>query len=243
MSQAHASFESHVEKIYGAATVEDVSAAFLAGSATLGFEMCALFSCAGLDHPPRAINFQRLPQVWVDRYFEQKYYDIDPIYSVIQLRTDPFSWDDPRYRSTLTTAQNAILDECGEAGLAGGIAIPIGTPGEWAACCAVVPSAEGVDPVSQGLAHSLATFAHARARILLGDAPSPTRLSQRERECLLLAARGKSDWAIGEMLSLSERTVHHAIERAKKRYGVATRVQAIVHAIAAGEFTAADTMR
>ena len=69
-----------------------------------------------------------------------------------------------------------------------------------------------------------------------------TRLSKRERECLLLAAQGKSDWAIAELLGLSERTAHHAIERAKHKYGVSTRVQAIVHAIAAGEFSAADTI-
>jgi LuxR family quorum-sensing system transcriptional regulator CciR len=68
------------------------------------------------------------------------------------------------------------------------------------------------------------------------------KLTQRERECLLLAARGKSDSAIGEVLNISGRTVHHAIERAKQRYGVSRRVQAILHAIAAGEFSAADAL-
>ncbi len=69
-----------------------------------------------------------------------------------------------------------------------------------------------------------------------------TRLSKRERQCLLLAAQGKSDWAIAEMLDLSDRTVHHAIERAKNKYGVVTRVQAVVYAIAEGEFSAEDVL-
>lgn len=61
------------------------------------------------------------------------------------------------------------------------------------------------------------------------------RLTKRERECLTLAARGKSNWASSEILGISERTVHHVIERAKRRLGVATRVQAVVHALYRGD--------
>ena len=242
MSEANNSFATYVEKINRAPTVDAARSAFLAGTYALGFEKAALFSCGAFDAPPQLINFTRIPQAWLDHYRERKYYEIDPVFEMVQKKTRPFRWDDPCYRESLSAAQNAMLDECGEAGMAGGVAIPIASPGGWAACCALVTAHEGVDPVSHGLAHSLAVFAHARARRLLGDVRRGPRLSERERECLLLAARGKSDWAISEVFGLSERTVHHAIERAKKRYGVATRVQAIVHAIANGEFKAEDTM-
>ena len=67
-------------------------------------------------------------------------------------------------------------------------------------------------------------------------------LSRRERQCLELAAQGKSDWAVGRILGISERTVHHHIERAKHRLGVATRVQAIVQALFARHISFGDVM-
>ena len=60
-------------------------------------------------------------------------------------------------------------------------------------------------------------------------------LTKRERECLTLAANGKNDREIGEILSLSEKTVSTYIQRAKVRYGVSTRIQAVVLALRDGE--------
>ena len=61
-------------------------------------------------------------------------------------------------------------------------------------------------------------------------------LTTRERECLALAATGKSDLKIGKILSLSEKTVSTYIQRAKLRYGVDTRIEAVVCALRRGEF-------
>ena len=68
-------------------------------------------------------------------------------------------------------------------------------------------------------------------------------LSERERECLTLAAQGKSDWAVGRILGISERTVHNHIENAKRRLRVTTRVQAIVHGLASGQIVLRDVLR
>jgi DNA-binding CsgD family transcriptional regulator len=56
-------------------------------------------------------------------------------------------------------------------------------------------------------------------------------LSRRETECLQWAAKGKTDWEIGQILSLSEKTVNVYIERAKSKYGVRSRTQAITLAM------------
>lgn len=68
------------------------------------------------------------------------------------------------------------------------------------------------------------------------------RLTLRERQCLELVARGKSDWVVSKLLGISERTVHNHIERAKRRLGVATRVQAIVHALATRQISFGDVL-
>jgi len=59
-------------------------------------------------------------------------------------------------------------------------------------------------------------------------------LTERERACLALAATGKSDWEIGLALSLSEKTVNTYVQRAKAKYRVSTRADAIVCGVRSG---------
>ena len=56
-------------------------------------------------------------------------------------------------------------------------------------------------------------------------------LSPREVECLSWAAAGKTDAEIGRILTISPRTTRFHIENAKKKLGVATRVQAVAEAM------------
>jgi len=62
----------------------------------------------------------------------------------------------------------------------------------------------------------------------------PLSLSDRERECMVLAAQGKSDREIGEKLGLSEKTVDEYIQRVKHKFEVSSRVEAIVWALKLG---------
>jgi LuxR family quorum-sensing system transcriptional regulator CciR len=68
-------------------------------------------------------------------------------------------------------------------------------------------------------------------------------LSGRQLDCLVLAAQGKSDSVIAQLLGISPETVHQHIETAKRRYGVATRTQLVVRALFDNQITFADTMR
>jgi LuxR family transcriptional regulator, quorum-sensing system regulator CciR len=56
-------------------------------------------------------------------------------------------------------------------------------------------------------------------------------LTSRQRDCLILVARGKNDRQIAEALGISGQTVHKHIEAAKKRYGVSTRMQLVMQAL------------
>jgi DNA-binding CsgD family transcriptional regulator len=59
-------------------------------------------------------------------------------------------------------------------------------------------------------------------------------LSVRERECLQWVAAGKSDWEIGEILSISAKTANAHIEHVKQKYRVSTRMLAVVYALRSG---------
>jgi DNA-binding CsgD family transcriptional regulator len=62
----------------------------------------------------------------------------------------------------------------------------------------------------------------------IGVADPP--VTDRESEILAWIAAGKSDWQIGRILELSPKTVNFHVENAKRKFGVATRVQAVLAA-------------
>jgi DNA-binding CsgD family transcriptional regulator len=47
-------------------------------------------------------------------------------------------------------------------------------------------------------------------------------------------ATGKSDWQIGQILDISNKTVNYHAENLKRKYGVATRIQVVVAALRGG---------
>jgi DNA-binding CsgD family transcriptional regulator len=60
------------------------------------------------------------------------------------------------------------------------------------------------------------------------------RVTARESEVLAWVAAGKSDWAIGQILNISGKTVNFHVENAKRKLGAGTRVQAVVAAMRSG---------
>jgi DNA-binding CsgD family transcriptional regulator len=61
-----------------------------------------------------------------------------------------------------------------------------------------------------------------------------TRMTARESEVLAWVAAGKSDWAIGQILNISGKTVNFHVENAKRKLGAGTRVQAVIAAMRVG---------
>ncbi len=73
------------------------------------------------------------------------------------------------------------------------------------------------------------------ARALPARPPAPlVVLSEREIETLVWSARGKTSGEIASILGLSKRTVDFHANNARQKLGVATRVEAVIKAAAAG---------
>jgi len=129
-----------------------------------------------------------------------------------------------------------------DVGLGNGFTIPLHSPGALPASCSLVVGPDGVDPLDVPVAHWCAVYAHEAARRLLMAQASlgRPRLSVRERQCLEWVARGKEDGAIAIILGIQISTAHNTVQRAMKKYRVATRVQAVVRAMAEGEISLED---
>jgi DNA-binding CsgD family transcriptional regulator len=60
-------------------------------------------------------------------------------------------------------------------------------------------------------------------------------LTRRESQVLEWIATGKSDWQIGQILEISDKTVNYHAENLKRKYGVSTRIQMVVAAVRDGQ--------
>jgi LuxR family quorum-sensing system transcriptional regulator CciR len=69
------------------------------------------------------------------------------------------------------------------------------------------------------------------------------RLTDRQRDCLVWAARGKSDWEISRILGIGQETVIQHLKTARERYGVAKRTQLAVSALFDGTISFFDVLK
>lgn len=71
------------------------------------------------------------------------------------------------------------------------------------------------------------------------EAPASVPLTDRQLECLSWISEGKSSTDIGEILSISGRTVDYHVGEICQRLNVRTRMQAVAHALRSGWLEAA----
>ena len=229
-----------------------VDALVLAFSDTLNVLGFRYYACCShvdpLRPPQRTVMLLNYPEVWVRSYSDDELHHIDPVFQRAERALLPFSWDDSEFRSGLSSTQRNVLSEAASFGIAHGYTTPIHAPGSSGsvrASCTVIPDSRVVDTRSYFMVQLMALHLYERASrdgACASEEPS-IGLPPRERQCLALAAQGKTDWEIGQLLNIAERTVHNHIERAKRRLGVITRVQAVVHALAHQQFAFGDVVR
>ena len=110
-------------------------------------------------------------------------------------------------------------------------------------CCSFLVRKGAVLPAeSFAAAHYVAAMALEGTYRVDRVHPARPRLTPRQRDCMVLAAQGKSDWEIGKLLGISESTVHKHIEDAKRRFGVSTRIQLVVRGLAEARLSFSDIL-
>ncbi len=188
---------------------------------------------------PKAL-FGRPDPRWNERYREERLFKRDPALNALFTNVRPFTWSDIRNNAALNE-DCGIFDDAAELGLREGLVVPIHGPHGSVAGLQLVGAAPDLDPQLRPTLHALGMMYGTLGLPLseLAAERQPKRgLTPREKECLLWAARGKSDWDIGMILGLAERTVSMHCDRARARLGARTRIQALATALRLGWITA-----
>lgn len=177
------------------------------------------------------------PEEWSNRYRQLNYINNDPAVLHSAHSLDPYTWSEALESANYSKFQTKIVREGTEFGLTEGFVIPIINFTEGPSGIALAGSHLELSVRDRAEMQLAAIYAHAKIRALRPRQRKPKHkasLSPRERECMHWVAAGKSDWEIAEILTLSHKTVHNTVERAKQKLGVPTRVQAVVAAIRIG---------
>lgn len=166
----------------------------------------------------------------------------DPIMEACEKTLTGFFWSDVGSLVVLTDKHKERAEAVAKTGLADGFVVPTHLPGEHPGSCHFATAGGRLLRREDSAAlQTVATYGFEAARRLVQrDAPARPALTDRQRECIILSAKGKSDNVIAQLLGLSPKTVNAYMESAKRRYGVATRNQLIVRALYASEITFHD---
>jgi LuxR family quorum-sensing system transcriptional regulator CciR len=191
------------------------------------------------------LRISDFPDNWVDQLLGKGLVTDDPVLMASERNATLFAWSNLSALVPLSGRHRAYMAAARSAGLAEGYTVPIYIPGQASGLVSFVVS-KSADLPNESLpaAQYLACFAFEAARRLRlkGPVAEAPRLTQRQLDCLVLAARGKSNWVTDQLLGLSEGTVHKYLEAAKRRYGVSSRTELVVRALFDGHLGFADVM-
>ena len=219
--------------------------------AALGFDYVALMHHVAAPESTRwAVHVVDYPEEWRMQIRTQRYLAEDPVLTACQRSAAAFLWSELPGLFAMSPRQKEILEHAFACGLGEGFTVPVNVPGEYLGSCSFgLRPGRAPAPDALPAAQYVGCFAFEAARrvqaadqVCLLQQPSRP-LSQRQYDCVVLVAQGKSDWDIAQLLGIASDTVHQHIEAAKRRYGVASRAQLVVRALFDSQITFADVIR
>jgi LuxR family quorum-sensing system transcriptional regulator CciR len=213
----------------------------------LGFSFFALTHHVDVGRNSAAIRLHNYPSDWVRWFDEQGLGPVDPVHRASHMTSVAFPWSKLDELIALTSRDLEVLEAARKEGIGDGFTVPAHVPGEaHGSCSFAAVTGVTLNPDCLPLAQLAGAFGFEAARrirqVREPRDPNP-RLTDRQRECLMWAARGKSDWEISRILGVSHETVIQHLKQARDRYGVGKRTPLAIHALFDGTIAFLDVLR
>lgn len=226
---------------------DDLTSAMLSITAQLGFQYFALTHHVDIVAAAGdAIRLHNYPEDWAAYYDARALGVSDPVHRASHVTSSGFQWSRLPEMIPLTQGDERMLALGRAQGIGDGFTVPAHIPGEARGSCSFAVDGErSIPTLSLPLAQLAGVFAFEAARRLwtargkTPPQPSP-RLTDRQRDCVLWAARGKGDWEIARILGVSEETVARHIKQGCARYGVNKRTLLAIRALFDGTLSFVD---
>jgi len=214
-------------------------------------EICRQLGCSfyALSHhvdflgsPGSGLRVHNYPDEWAEWFDHHRLGLTDPVHRASQGTSAGFAWHDVPAMIEMRASDRDVFARARRYGIGDGLTVPAHVPGDAHGSCSFAwRRGEVANDEVVVAAQSIANFAFEAARrvhspILL----SPRRLTTRQRECLQWVARGKTDWEISKIMSISEMTVLQHVRDARHRYDAANRTRLTVCALFDGSLHFGD---
>lgn len=239
--------DAFVRNVAAVETEVDLSSLIFDVARELGFSFFALTH--HVDTSPQsqsaAIRLHNYPREW-EAYFEEKRLGrSDPVHRASQLTTIGFRWVQLPAMIDLTGRDREILGEAARHGIGDGFTVPAHVPGDINGSCSFATEFGRELHVDHlATAQLIGAFSFEAARRLArqrGLAPrGMPHVSDRQRDCLIWVARGKSDFEIATILGISPETVHQYVKQARAAFDVVSRSQLVAEALFDGTISFLD---
>lgn len=204
-------------------------------AASLGFDGFSYIVLGGSLAQPRLVeHWTSCAPAWTARYAAHGYHLVDPRVTLTRNRAVPLAWgqgsgsDDPRTRDFLHDAaghdvRGGVAWSTSDARVGRAVVA-------WdARTDAALRASLGTIALLAGVVHE-ALVGQCTLRVAAhGDAP----LTERERQCVSLVARGMTSADVGVKLGITARTANFHIGNAMTKLGAVSRGEAIARAVSA----------
>jgi len=216
-------------------------------SRELGFRYWALTHHVDIRrHPDKAIRLLNYPGEWVEYYDANSLGLSDPVHRASHVTSQGFAWSRIPDMIALTPRDRDILARGGSNGIGDGFTVPAHVPGESHGSCSFAnPAGTPLPGEDLPLAQLVGTFAFEAARRLWRVRPEKplAPLTDRQRECLIWVARGKTDWEIAQILGIAHQTVVLHLKHARDRFGGGKRTSLVAQALYDSSISFPDIFR
>jgi LuxR family quorum sensing-dependent transcriptional regulator len=201
------------------------------------------FAVSGIPLPGERIDpyfmLNAWPEGWFERYVEENYVHVDPVIYRTKMSNEAFVWSEALADKPLSRSSKRVMNEATEFGMLDGYSVPLHSVGGFQAIVTFGAQKVDLSNEQRGALHIVSIYAHNRLRAFLVDssersAAAAAKVTPREREVILWCSAGKTNWEIGQILGISEKTVQHEIAAASRKLNSVNRAQLIAESIRLG---------
>ena len=209
----------------------------------LGFQYFALtHHVAGAGQT--GIYIHNYPDHWAEFYAANALSLSDPVHRACHRASWGFRWAMMSSLIPMTRRDKEHLKRGYDAGIGDGYTVPVSVAGEAPGSCSFANATDlPIREDTLAAAQLVGAYAFHRARQLQSLRPLAAEkmaITDRQRDCVRWAARGKSDWEISRILGISKETATSHIKGACARYQVHKRIALIGPMLDDGTLTISD---
>lgn len=214
---------------------EDVLKLFGQEIAQVGFHSYIIVAVDKRDFSRRVMARSWHPQ-WAATYESENMTEADPVRRELWRALNPFLWSEVRYNRQRESRAKSIMHRATDFRMNEGLCVPIHHGRSPIAGINISGEKPDLGPGVKAALHIMSLFSYNRFRAVAKptSCQSGNLLTKRECEVLQWVSAGKSDWDIGAILNISERTSRAHVTNAARKLNAANRAAAVAEAFRVG---------